>query len=166
MRYFEWCNKTSLWLINFNIFVLNQRSVHETAELLQNISSVRIVYASLVEFYSNHIITRVSIQTAGLAFGGTGLCSYRVTDVDGICAKHLTIESYTVFICQQSYLLLLLFHHPHPLSFQTENLPFLQTLPTTAFLFLLQDWLHDSPDIYCYFWAYTFLLFSFYVLHF
>jgi len=26
--------------------------------------------------------------------------------VDGICAEQLTVESYTVFICQQSYLLL------------------------------------------------------------
>ena len=41
---------------------------------------------SLVECYSNHMITRISIQTAGLAFGGTGLCSYRVRGVDGICA--------------------------------------------------------------------------------
>jgi len=48
-----------------------------------------------------HIITRISIQTAGLAFGGTGLCSYRGRGVYGICAEHLT-----VFICQQSYLLL------------------------------------------------------------
>ena len=57
--------------------------------------------------YSNHIITRISIQTARLAFGGTGLCTYRVGGVDGICAdsEHLTVESYTVFICQQSYLL-------------------------------------------------------------
>ena len=47
-----------------------------------------------------------SIQTAGLAFGSTGLCSYRVRGVDGSCAEHLTVESYTVFICQQSYLLL------------------------------------------------------------
>ena len=50
--------------------------------------------------------TRIRIQTAGLAFGGTGLCSYRVRGVDGICAEHLTVESYTVFICQQSYVLL------------------------------------------------------------
>ena len=42
------------------------------------------------------IITRISIQTAGLAFGGTGLCSYRVRGVDGSCAKHVTVESYTV----------------------------------------------------------------------
>ena len=26
--------------------------------------------------------------------------------VDGICAEHLSVESYTIFICQQSYLLL------------------------------------------------------------
>jgi len=51
-------------------------------------------------------MTRISIQTAGLAFGGTGLCFYRVRGVDGSCAKHLTVESYTVIICQQSHLLL------------------------------------------------------------
>jgi len=34
-----------------------------------------------------------------------------------------------------------------------------QILPTAAFLFLLQDWPHDSPDFYCYFWAYP--VFSF-----
>ena len=32
----------------------------------------------------------VPIQTAGLAFGGTGLCSYRARGVDVSCAKHLT----------------------------------------------------------------------------
>ena len=42
-----------------------------------------------------HII-RISIQTAGLAFGATGLCSYHVRGVEGSCAKHLTIEFYTV----------------------------------------------------------------------
>ena len=36
--------------------------------------------------YSNHTTTRINIQTAGLAFGGTGLCSYRVRGVDGSCA--------------------------------------------------------------------------------
>ena len=49
----------------------------------------------MVECYSYHIMTRISIQ-AGLAFGGTGLCSYRVRCVDGICAEHLTVESNTV----------------------------------------------------------------------
>jgi len=47
--------------------------------------------------YYNHTITRFSIQTAGLAFGGTGLCSYRVSrGVGGSCAEHLTVESYTI----------------------------------------------------------------------
>jgi len=54
----------------------------------------------------------ISIQTAGLAFGGTCLCSYRLSGVEGSCAEHLTIESYTVFICRQSYLLL--FRIPSP----------------------------------------------------
>jgi len=35
----------------------------------------------------------VYAYAAGLAFGGTGLCSCRVTGVDGSCAKHLTVES-------------------------------------------------------------------------
>jgi len=30
------------------------------------------------EHCNSNIITRISIQTAGLAFGGTGLCSYRI----------------------------------------------------------------------------------------
>ena len=53
--------------------------------------------------YSNHITTRFSIQTAGLAFGGTGLCSYRVRGVDGSCAEHLTVESYTVIYAANSH---------------------------------------------------------------
>ena len=60
----------------------------------------------VLDWYSNHIITRISIQTACLAFGGTGLCSYSVRGVDGSCAEHLTLESFTDIICQQSYLLL------------------------------------------------------------
>jgi len=48
----------------------------------------------------------------------TGLCSYRVIGVDGSRAEHLTVESYTVVICQQSYLLLSVFHIPLTLSFQ------------------------------------------------
>ena len=41
-------------------------------------------------------------------------------DVDGSCAKYLTVESYMVIYAPNSYtckLLLLVFHHP--LSFQT-----------------------------------------------
>ena len=66
-------------------------------------SDFRIVLASLVDCYSNHITTRISIQTAGLAFGGTGLCSCRARGVDGSCAKHLTVESYTVIYAANSY---------------------------------------------------------------
>jgi len=79
--------------------------------------------------YSNHMITRISIQTAGLAFGGTGLCSYRVRGVGGICAEHLTEQSYTVFICQQSYKLL--FGIPSPThSFITGLKPSFSANPT------------------------------------
>ena len=55
------------------------------------------------ECYSNHIITRISIQTAGLAFGGTGLCSYRVRGVDGSRTKHLNVESYMVIYAANSH---------------------------------------------------------------
>jgi len=50
-----------------------------------------------------------------MTVGGTGLCSYRVSGVDGSCAEHSTVESYTV--CQQSYLLLF-GDHPLTLSLQ------------------------------------------------
>jgi len=64
--------------------------------------SFHIVWASLVECYSNHIIG-LSIQTAGLAFGGTGLCSCHVRGVDGSCANHLTVESYMVIYAANSH---------------------------------------------------------------
>ena len=65
---------------------------------------VRTLWVSitLVECYSNHTTTRIRIQTARLAFGGTGLCSCRVS-VDGSCAKHLTVESYMVIYAPNSY---------------------------------------------------------------
>jgi len=49
------------------------------------------------------LTTRITIQTAGLAFGGTGLCSYCVRGVDGSCAKHFTVESYTVIYAANSH---------------------------------------------------------------
>ena len=45
--------------------------------------------------YVNVTVTLAYVYP-GLAFGGTGLCSYRVRGVDRSCAKHLTVESYTV----------------------------------------------------------------------
>jgi len=53
--------------------------------------------------YRKMKITRISIQTAGLSFGGTGLWSCRVRGVDGSCAKHLTVESYTVIYAANSH---------------------------------------------------------------
>jgi len=38
-----------------------------------------------------------------VAFGGTGLCAYRVRGVDGNCAKHLTVETYTVIYAANSH---------------------------------------------------------------
>ena len=53
---------------------------------------------SSVGYSATWLLPTVSMQTAGLAFGGTGLCSCPVTGVDGSCAKHLTVESYTVVL--------------------------------------------------------------------
>ena len=44
----------------------------------------------------------------GLAFGGTGLCSYRVRGVGGSRAEHLTVESDTIIISLQSLLIVIL----------------------------------------------------------
>ena len=58
--------------------------------------------------------------------------------------------------------------HPSWQFFSKLHLTATFLLPTAAFLFLLQDWddwLHDSPDFYCYVWAYPFfslLVFLFY----
>jgi len=57
-------------------------------------------------------VTRISIQTAGLAFGSTGLCSYRVRGIDGSCAKHLTAESYTVVMLQTVIFIIISFPSP------------------------------------------------------
>jgi len=95
----------------------------------------------------NHIITRISIQTDGLAFGGTDLCTYRVRGVDGSCAEHLTVEYYTVFICQQSHLLLLGIPSPTNFHSRLKTFLFCKSFPPQPFLFLLQDSLYtDSPD--------------------
>ena len=53
-----------------------------------------VVHLSCFTGFSFRALTRISIQTAGLAFGGTDLCSYRVRGVDGSCAKHLTVRSF------------------------------------------------------------------------
>jgi len=65
------------------------------------------------------VTSRCSTTARLWRYGGTGLCSYRVRGVDISCEQHLTVESYTVIIFQQSYLLLLVFHHPLTLSFHS-----------------------------------------------
>ena len=57
---------------------------------------------SITERMVSELIQVLRSQPAG----GTGLCSYRVRGVDGSCAEHLTVESYTIIISLQSYLLL------------------------------------------------------------
>jgi len=51
---------------------------------------------------------------AGLAFGGTGLCFYRVRGVDGICVEHLTSFSANPSHCSPSFLLLKYLLHGLP----------------------------------------------------
>ena len=71
-------------------------------------SSVEYAHQTICDTIREAILTRISIsRPLEWRSAGTGLCSYRVRGVDGSCAEHLTVESYTVFICQQSYLLLL-----------------------------------------------------------
>jgi len=117
--------------------------------------------------YSNHIITRISIQTAGLAFGSTDstdLCSYRVRGVDGSCAKHLTVESYMVVMLLT--VILIIISIPSPLSpslFHSTYLFGKSFPPQPSFSSSgLTTWIPQT--VYCYFWAYPF--FSFSVLHF
>jgi len=83
-------------------------------------------------------LDKISIQTAGLAFGGTGLCSYRVRGVDGSHAKHLTVESYTVVMLLTFILIIIIIPSPLTPSFQASNLTFLQIRPTAAFPFFFR----------------------------
>jgi len=53
------------------------------------------------------ITSRISIQTAGLAFG-----RHRVKGVDGSCAKHLTVESYTVVMLLTVILIIIIISFP------------------------------------------------------
>jgi len=96
----------------------------------------------------NHTITRISIQTTGLAFDGTGLCSYHVRGVGGSCAKHLTVESHTVVMLLTVIGLLIISSIPSPHhSFIPGLKPsFLQILPTAAFLFFFRTDYMNSPD--------------------
>ena len=81
-----------------------------------------------------------------------------------VCAEHLTVESYTVIICQQPYLLL--FGIPSPThSSRLKTFLFCKSFPPQPFLFLLQDSLHGFPRLFTVISEHIcFLLFSFSVL--
>ena len=105
-------------ITDINCLRQKKQTLEETAQLLGKLR-LFTAYSGTADNASNcstskkisgRITDAISrVQTAGLAFGGTSVCSYRVRGVDGRCADHLTVESYTV---------LLVFHHPLTLSFQ------------------------------------------------
>ena len=60
-------------------------------------------------------------------------------------------------------LIIISFLSPSHSLFHAENLPFLQIIPLPQpFLFFFKTDYMDSPDFYCYFCAYSFLLFIFF----
>jgi len=75
----------------------------------------------------------LSHSGAWISVRGTGLCSYRVRGVDGSCAKHLTVESYTVVVLL-TFIIIISIPSPRHSFIPDLNLPFLQILPTVAFL--------------------------------
>ena len=82
---------------------------------------------------------RISIQTAGLAFGGTGLCSYRVRGVDGSCAKHSTVESYMVIYAANSPTYYCQFSITHSLFHsRLKTSLFCKSFPLKPFLFFFR----------------------------
>jgi len=44
-----------------------------------------------------------AVRSGALSDRPTGLCSYRVRGVDGSCAEHLTVESYTAIYAANSH---------------------------------------------------------------
>jgi len=91
----------------------------------------------------------------------------RAFHVDGSCAEHLTVESYTIFICQQSYLLLS--GIPSPIhSFIPGLKPSFSANPfhrSPSFFFFRIHYM-DSPDCLLLFLSICFILFVFLFLHF
>ena len=57
----------------------------------------------------------------------------------------------------------LIIHFPLTLLFQADNLPFLQILPTAAFLFFFRTDYMDSPDCLLLLLSIRFLLFIFFL---
>ena len=108
--------------------------------LLSMSSASRIVCSELHD--------RIRIPTAGLAFGGTGRCPYRVRGVDSSCAKHLALESYAVIMLLT--FILIISSLPSPThSFIPGLKPSFYANPSHRSLFLLlQDGLHGFPGLF------------------
>ena len=101
-----------------------------------NLLSLTIDYTVI---YSNHTVARISIQTAWSAFSGTGLCSYRVRGVDGSCAKHSTVESYTV-VMLLTLIPIISISFPSPTLFHSRHKTFLfcKSFPLQPFFFFFR----------------------------
>jgi len=67
------------------------------------------VTSTLLRYYADNVNPELESRPLEWRSAGTGRCAYRVRGVEGSCAKHLTIEFYTVVM---------------PLTF-TLSLPFL-----------------------------------------
>jgi len=76
------------------------------------------------------------------------LCSCRVRGVEGSCAKHLTIEFYTVVMLLTFILIIISIPSP-PHSFISGLKPSFSANPSQCSLpSLLQDWLHGFPGLF------------------
>ena len=92
--------------INDNAPVFSKQTYH--ASLVEN----NFVGLSVLQ-----VCWPTPLSSVTFEHGDTGLCSYRVRGVEhcSTFTDHLTVESYTVFICQQSYLLLSWYSITHSL---------------------------------------------------
>ena len=82
---------------------------------------------------------------AGLLRNGTSLCSYRVRGVDGSCAKHLTVESYTV-VMPLTFILIIISILSPPHSFTPGLKPSFSANPPRRSLPSFRADYMNSPD--------------------
>ena len=76
------------------------------------------------------------------------LHSYHVINVEGSCAKHLTIEFYFIrpLCCQHLYLLLLVFHYPSLFHSRLKTFLLGKSCPSYSFLFFSKTDSMESQD--------------------
>ena len=110
--------------ISFSLTIILQLVAHHLKTIVKPLFNRLIIQANNGSINQSINILKTCIRlyqhSQFSTTGGTGLCSYRVRGVGGSCAEHLTVESYTIIVSLQSYLLsyllLLVFHHPLTLS--------------------------------------------------